>query len=95
VYLPPYYSPDFNPIEECFSFIKAWLRRHEKDAINPDVRPWLIHQALLAFTFDNAEGWFRNCGYESSMCQEHVMNDTVSCDAEPVAASLPAPNSCI
>jgi transposase len=25
IYLPPY-SPDFNPIEETFSFIKAWLR---------------------------------------------------------------------
>lgn len=25
IYLPPY-SPDFNPIEEAFSAIKAWLR---------------------------------------------------------------------
>ena len=25
VYLPPY-SPDFNPIEEAFSAMKAWLR---------------------------------------------------------------------
>lgn len=28
VYLPPY-SPNFNPIEEAFSAIKAWLKRNE------------------------------------------------------------------
>ena len=27
VYLPPY-SPDLNPIEECFSELKAFVRRH-------------------------------------------------------------------
>jgi len=27
VYLPPY-SPDFNPIEEAFSALKAWIRRN-------------------------------------------------------------------
>ncbi|KIM77277.1 hypothetical protein PILCRDRAFT_76920, partial [Piloderma croceum F 1598] len=36
VYLPPY-TPDFNLIEECFSFIKAWLQRHEQEVINLDV----------------------------------------------------------
>jgi transposase len=55
VYLPPY-SPDMNPIEETFSFMKAWLRRHEKDAINPQVRPWLIHRALLAVTIEELKG---------------------------------------
>jgi len=43
--------------------MKAWLRRHEREAINPDVRPWLIHRALLAVTVSDAEGWFENCGY--------------------------------
>ena len=62
IYLPPY-SPDLNPIEEAFSFMKAWLRRHEKDAVNPQVRPWLVHQALHAVTVEDAEGWFGNCGY--------------------------------
>ena len=62
VYLPPY-SPDFNPIEECFSFMKAWLLRHEREAVNPDVHPWLIHWASLAVTADDVAGWFGNCGY--------------------------------
>jgi hypothetical protein len=62
IYLPPY-SPDMNPTEETFSFMKAWLQRHEKEAVNPQVRSWLIHQALLAVTTEDAEGWFGNCGY--------------------------------
>ena len=28
-FLPPY-SPDFNPIEELFSVIKAWMKRHHE-----------------------------------------------------------------
>ncbi|KAJ8594939.1 hypothetical protein M405DRAFT_728936, partial [Rhizopogon salebrosus TDB-379] len=30
VFLPPY-SPDYNPIEQTFSAIKAYLRRHFDD----------------------------------------------------------------
>ena len=62
IYLPPY-SPDLNPIEEAFSFMKAWLCRQEKDAVNPQVQPWLVHQVMLAVTVEDSEGWFRNCGY--------------------------------
>lgn len=62
IYLPPY-SPDFNPIEQAFSFIKAWLRRHVNEAINPLVRPWLIHQASIAITPERAQSWIINCGY--------------------------------
>jgi len=28
IYLPPY-SPDLNPIEEAFSYVKAYLKAHE------------------------------------------------------------------
>jgi len=38
--------------------MKAWLWWHEKDAINPQVQPWLIHHAMLAVTVEDAEGWF-------------------------------------
>ncbi|KAF8229087.1 hypothetical protein L208DRAFT_1288414, partial [Tricholoma matsutake] len=64
IYLPPY-SPDFNPIEQAFHSIKAWLRCHEADAINPEVQPWLIHQAASSITVEDAEGWIGNCGYSS------------------------------
>ena len=62
VYLPPY-SPDFNPIEQSFHSLKAWLRRHENEAVNDAVRPWLIHQAAESITPDMAQGWISNCGY--------------------------------
>jgi len=62
VYLPPY-SPDFNPIEQAFHSIKAWLRRHEAEATLPEVRPWLIQQAAMSVTAKDAEGWIFNCGY--------------------------------
>lgn len=61
-YLPPY-SPDFNPIEEAFSFMKHWLKRHEVEAVNADVCPWLIHRAILAIPPSHAAGWFKNCGH--------------------------------
>jgi hypothetical protein len=62
IYLPPY-SPDFNPIEQTFHSIKAWLRRHEAEAARPEVRPWLIHQAVESVSAESAEGWILNCGY--------------------------------
>ena len=63
IYLPPY-SPDFNPIEEAFSFIKAWLRRHEAWYTHSDQLPWLIHTAIAEITPEIALGWFSDCGYE-------------------------------
>jgi transposase len=62
VYLPPY-SPDFNPIEEAFSAIKAWLRRNEHRYASAEDMPWLIHQAAACISVDDALGWFRDCGY--------------------------------
>jgi transposase len=63
IYLPPY-SPDYNPIEQAFSSIKAWLRRHEDQAVLAEERPWLIHEAIDAVTADDARGWISNCGYD-------------------------------
>jgi len=65
IYLPPY-SPDYNPIEQAFHTIKSWLRRREAQAVSPEVRPWLIHQARLAITDEMAIGWIENCGYSFS-----------------------------
>lgn len=62
IYLPPY-SPDFNPIEEAFSAIKAWLRHHENKFTQENQLPWLIHQAAAAVSASDAIGWFRDCGY--------------------------------
>ncbi|KAF9470296.1 hypothetical protein BDN70DRAFT_766388, partial [Pholiota conissans] len=62
LYLPAY-SPDLNPIEESFSTLKAYLRRHgfvirqEQDAINA------LLEACGCITPQMAEGWFRHAGY--------------------------------
>lgn len=52
-----------NPIEQAFSSVKAWLRRNEGRATLPEVRPWLIHEAMESVTEDKAWGWISNCGY--------------------------------
>lgn len=62
VYLPAY-SPDFNPIEEAFSFIKAWLRRHEFLYTHPDQLPMLVQNAIREITPNIALGWLSDCGY--------------------------------
>jgi transposase len=60
LFLPPY-SPDFSPIEEAFSKIKAFLRK-----IGARTREELqdaIKQAMQEVTCADALGWFRHCGY--------------------------------
>ncbi len=60
LYLPPY-SPDFNPIEQAFSKVKALVRRAEARtrAILIDV----MGQALSAVTSRDTRGFFDHCGY--------------------------------
>lgn len=61
LFLPPY-SPDFNPIEQAFAKLKAYLRKvaaRTKDAL------WqAIADALDAFTPHECANYFRNSGYE-------------------------------
>jgi transposase len=57
VFLPPY-SPDFNPIEEAFSAIKAYLRRH-----NTDLSLSIMDAACHSITAEAAAGFFFDCGY--------------------------------
>ncbi len=61
-FLPPY-SPDFAPIEQAFSKLKALLR-----AAGPRTQAALdaaIAEALDAVTAADAAGWFTHCGYPS------------------------------
>ena len=69
VFLPPY-SPDFNPIEEAFSSIKAWIRANWDYARGElsgeatcDPYGMLWEAVYDAATPEKAEGWFRDCGY--------------------------------
>ena len=58
--LPPY-APDFSPIEECWSKIKAILRTKAARTLE---RLWqAITEALAAITSQDAQGWFTHAGY--------------------------------
>ena len=64
VHLPPY-SPDFNPIEECISKIKAILRKER-----PDTKRKLstsLRRAINNVTKADILGWFAHCGYSYSL----------------------------
>ena len=57
----PGYSPDFSPIEETFSKLKAYLRR--AGARTREALEEAICQALLTVSAQDARGWFSHCGY--------------------------------
>ena len=59
-YLPAY-SPDLNPIEPCWSKLKGTLRAkaaRTREALEAELGP-----ALATTTAQDAQGWFRLCGY--------------------------------
>ena len=60
LYLPPY-SPDFSPIEECWSKVKTLLRA--KAARTLEALEQAIAEALAAITSQDAHGWFAHVGY--------------------------------
>jgi transposase len=57
----PAYSPDYSPIEESFSKLKAFLRR--VGARTHEALQDAIGQALETITAADALGWFTHCGY--------------------------------
>jgi transposase len=61
-YLPPY-SPDFNPIEPCWSKIKPSLRSAKARAA--DALDQALTQAIAAVTSRNAIAWFQHGGYRT------------------------------
>jgi transposase len=59
-FLPPY-SPDFNPIEEAFSKVKALLRRAQARVLEALFEA--TEEALLAISAQDACSYFEHCGY--------------------------------
>jgi transposase len=60
LYLPPY-SPDFNPIEQCWAKIKECLRAAKARLL--DVLEQAIAAAITTITPENSAAWFHHCGY--------------------------------
>jgi hypothetical protein len=68
-YLPPY-SPDFNPIEQGFSAMKAWIRKNNdfvlgeltgEETCDPFAILW--EAVFDSMTPENITGWYRDSGY--------------------------------
>lgn len=59
----PTYSPDFNPIENAFSKIKALLKKAQ--AATQDALSYAIKHACNAISLQDVLGWFTLCGYSS------------------------------
>jgi transposase len=55
------YSPDFNPIERCWSKIKTFLRQAKARTVEALLEA--IKQALATITEADIHGWFAHCGY--------------------------------
>jgi transposase len=60
MFLPPY-SPDYNPIENMWSKVKALVRAAEARTFETIVEA--VGKALGKVTHDDCRGFFQNCGY--------------------------------
>lgn len=60
VYLPPY-SPDYSPIESCWSKLKTWLRGRK--ARTRAALDEALTVMIPKISSRNAKGWFAHCGY--------------------------------
>lgn len=60
--LLPSYSPDFNPIEQFFSKLKAWLRKQARRSV--DALWNAIADALALFSAQECANYFLNSGYQ-------------------------------
>jgi len=69
----PAYSPDYSPIEETFSKVKAFLRR--VGARTHEALQDAIGQALETVTPQDALGWFTHCGYGPAQASEPRLTD--------------------
>jgi transposase len=59
LYLPPYSSPDFNPIEEVFSKLTSLLRKAQ--ARTRETLVEAMGAAISAITAEDARGFFEHC----------------------------------
>jgi transposase len=57
----PRYSPDFSPIESCWSKIKTALRAAAAKTV--ETLTAALDAAVASVTADDAAGWFKHCGY--------------------------------
>ena len=62
MFLPPY-SPDLNPIESVFGFVKGYLKKHEELIQMFANSPDLIQAGFEEISASMCTAWITNCGY--------------------------------
>jgi transposase len=63
VTLSPPYSPDFNPAEEAFSYVKGYLRKHDDLLQAGAPLNYILKAAFESITDKHCESWINYCGY--------------------------------
>lgn len=61
LYLPPY-SPDLNPIELAFGYVKQYLKQHE-DIIHALPAINIVKAAFKSINKELSNAWIEHCGY--------------------------------
>ena len=64
IYLPPY-SPDLNPIEMMWSKIKIYLKKQAARTLETFQKA--IKIAFESITSQDLKGWYKHCGYGSTI----------------------------
>ncbi|WP_431193562.1 transposase [Trichocoleus desertorum] len=64
IYLPPY-SPDFSPIENCWSKLKSLLR--SAGARSYSALDKAIQEAFAQISLEDIRNWFTHCCYCTSV----------------------------
>ena len=62
IFLPPY-SPDLNPIELTFSYVKQYLQEHEAIIQAANNISDVITSAFDNITINQCTNWIHSCGY--------------------------------
>ena len=61
-FLPPY-SPDYNPIEELFSYVKYYLKEHDRLLQTVTDPSSIIKAAFTSVTAELCQAWIGHSGY--------------------------------
>jgi transposase len=62
LFLPPY-SPDFNPAEEAFSYVKGYLKKHDQLLQSGAPLSTVVQAAFNSITEDQCNAWITDSGY--------------------------------
>ena len=62
LFLPPY-SPDLNPIEEAFNYVKAYLKKYDVLLQSGAPLPTVIDAGFESISKDHCNAWITDSGY--------------------------------